>query len=183
MGGSKIMDKTINKLKMLLSAVGQRQVGHTTLMKKGVENYDRKFGLIAHNMQSAQDILDTSGSKLGKAFSLSKLGSNFHGFSMPYVIDNGALSILLEEVINVMEDSLTYEEIRKLTNPIMEMVEIYQERTHKLELLVLDRIKCNWWEFSKKARLDKVILETMTEANNDSRLDEIFNKFATKIKK
>lgn len=177
------MDKTIYKLKMLLSAVGQRQVGHTTLMKKGVENYDRQFGVIAHNMQAAKEIIDKSGSELGKAFSLSKLGSNFHGFSMPYVIDNGALSILLEEVISVMEDSLTYEEIRKLTNPIMEMVEIYQERTHKLELLVLDRIKCNWWEFSKKARLDKVILETMTEANNDSRLDEIFNKFATRIKK
>jgi hypothetical protein len=178
----KIMDKTINKLKMLLSAVGQRQVGHTTLMKKGVENYDRKFGLIAHNMKAAQDILDTSGSKLGKAFSLSKLGNNFHGLGMPYVIDNGALSILLEEVISVMEDSLTYEEIRKLTNPIMEMVEIFQERSHKLELLVLNRIKCNWWEFSKKTRLDKEILETMIESNKDSRLDEIFEKFGQKIK-
>ena len=182
MGGSKIMDKTINKLKMLLSAVGQRQVGHTTLMKKGVENYDRKFGLIAHNMQSAQEILDTSGSKLGKAFSLSNPSNNFRGLSMPFAIDNGSLSFLLEEVINVMEDSLTYEEIRKLTNPIMEMVEIFQERTHKLELLVLNRIKCNWWEFSKKARLDKEMLETMIESNKDSRLDEIFEKFGQKIK-
>ena len=175
------MDKTINKLKMLLSAVGQRQVGHTTLMKKGVENYDREFGVIAHNMQAAQEILDVSGSKSGKAFSISNL--NVQGFRIPFVIDNGSLSVLLEEVISVMENSLTYEEIRKLTNPIMEMVEIYQERTHKLELLVLDRIKCNWWEFSKKARLDKEMLETITESNKDSRLDEIFNKFATKIKK
>lgn len=176
------MDKTINKLKMLLSAVGQRQVGHTTLIKKGVENYDRKFGLIAHNMQAAQEIIDTSGSKLGKAFSLSNPSNNLQGSSMPFAIDNGSLSFLLEEVINVMEDSLTYEEIRKLTNPIMEMVEIFQERTHKLELLVLNRIKCNWWEFSKKARLDKEMLETITESNKDSRLDDIFEKFGQKIK-
>jgi hypothetical protein len=176
----KIMDKTINKLKMLLSAVGQRQVGHTTLIKKGIENYDREFGVIAHNTQAAQEIIDTSGSKLGKAFPISNL--NVQGSSMPFAIDNGSLSILLEEVINVMEDSLTYEEIRKLTDPIMEMVEIFQERAHKLELLVLNRIKCNWWEFSKKARLDKEMLETITESNKDSRLDEIFEKFGQKIK-
>lgn len=183
MEGSKIMDKTIKKLKMLMSAVGQRQVGHTTLMKKGIENYDREFGVIAHDMKSAKAIINNSGSELGKAFSLSNPDNNFFGFGMPFVIDNAALSFLLEEVINVMEDSLTYEEIRRLTNPLMEMVEIFQERTHKIELLVLDRIKCNWWEFSKKTRLDKVILETMTEANNDPRLDEIFNKFVAKTKK
>jgi hypothetical protein len=180
MGGSKIMDKTINKLKMLLSAVGRRQVGHTTLIKKGVENYDREFGVIAYNKKYAEEIIDTSGSKLGKPFSISNL--NVQGFRIPFVIDNGALSVLLEEVISVMENSLTYEEIRKLTNPIMEMVEIYQARTHRIELLTLDRIKCKWWEFSKKARLDKEICETITESNKDSRLDEIFEKFGQKIK-
>ena len=180
MGRSKIMDKTINKLKMLLPAVGQRQVGHTTLIKKGVENYDREFGVIAHNKKYAEEIIDISGSKLGKPFSISNL--NAQGSSMPFVIDNGTLSVLLEEVISVMENSLTYEEIRKLTNPIMEMVEIYQARTHRIELLTLDRIKCKWWEFSKKARLDKEICETITESNKDSRLDEIFEKFGQKIK-
>jgi AAA+ ATPase superfamily predicted ATPase len=176
----KIMDKTINKLKMILSAVGQRQVGHTTLIKKGIENYDRKFGVIAHNTQAAQEIIDTSGSKLGKAFSLHN--PNFQGFSMPYVIDNGSLSVLLEEVISVMEDSLTYEEIRELTNPIMEMCEIYQERSHRLEILVMDYIKCSWWNFRAKVNLEKEILKAITEANQDSRLDEIFKKFGQKIK-
>ena len=176
----KIMEKTINKLKMLLSAVGQRQVGHTTLIKKGIENYDREFGVIAHNKEYAKEIIDISGSKLGKPFSISNL--NVQGYSIPFVIDNGTLSVLLEEVISVMEDSLTYEEIRKLTNPIMEMVEIYQTRTHKMERLALDRIKCGWWEFSEKARLDKEICETITESNKDSRLDAIFEKFGQKIK-
>lgn len=184
MGGSKIMDKskTIKKLKMLLTAVGQRQVGHTTLMKKGVENYDRKFGLIAHNMQAAQEIIDTSGSKLGKAFSLSSLSNNLQGSNMPFVIDNGSLSFLLEEVINIMGNSLTYEEIRNLTDPIMEMVEIYQERTHKIELLILDRLRCNWWNFSLKASLEKEIYKVITESNNDHRLDLVFEKFGIDLK-
>lgn len=174
------MDKTINKLKMLLTAVGRRQVGHTTLMKKGVENYDREFGVIAHNKKYAEEIIDTSGSKLGKPFSISNL--NVQGFSMPFVIDNATLSVLLEEVISLMENSLTHDEIRKLTDPIMEMVEIYQARTHRIELLTLDRIKCGWWEVSKKTRLDKEICETITESNKDSRLDGIFEKFGQKIK-
>jgi hypothetical protein len=83
---------------------------------------------------------------------------------------------------SIDKNSLTYEEIRKLTNPIMEMVEIYQARTHRIELLTLDRIKCGWWEFSKKTRLDKEICETITESNKDSRLDGIFEKFGQKIK-
>ena len=80
------------------------------------------------------------------------------------------------------KNSLTYEKARKYTDPIMEMVEIYQARTHKIELLALDRIKCSWWDFPKKAMLDKEICETITESNKDSRLDEIFEKFGQKIK-
>jgi len=74
----------------------------------------------------------------------------------------------------------TYEEIEKLIDPIVEMVKIYQERTHKIELLSLDLIKCSWWKFSKRSRLDKEIRETITESNKDSRLDEIFEKFVNK---
>jgi hypothetical protein len=82
----------------------------------------------------------------------------------------------------IMEDSLTYEEIRELTNPIMEMCEIYQRRSHKLEMLVIDYIKCSWWNFRAKVNLEKEILKAITEANQDSRLDGIFEKFGQKIK-
>jgi hypothetical protein len=177
----KIMDALIEKLRNINYVLGQRQVGHTTLMKKGVENYDREFGVIAHNKNSAESIIKDAKSEFGKSFSIQNLGSA-RGLSMPFVIDNYALGQLIDETILVMEDSLTYEEIKKLTAPIMEMCEIYQERSHRLEILLMDHIKCNWWNFRAKVNLEKEILKAITEANQDSRLDEIFKKFEQKVK-
>jgi predicted AAA+ superfamily ATPase len=177
----KIIDILINKLRNLNYVLGQRQVGHTTLMKKGVENYDREFGVIAHNKNSAESIIKDSKSKFGKSFSIRDLKS-VRGFKMPFIVDNYVLNQLIDQVILVMEDSLTYEEIKKLTAPIMEMAEIYQERTHRIESLIIDYMQCNWWKFSAKIKLEKEILKTMIEANEDSRLDEIFKRFEQKIK-
>jgi hypothetical protein len=181
----KIMDTQIEKLRNLNYFLGKRQVGHTTLMKKGVENYDREFGVIAHNKNSAESIIKEAKSEFGKSFSIQNLRSarkTAQGLSIPFVIDNSALSQLIDETILVMEDSLTYEEIKKLTAPIMEMCEIYQERSHKLEMLIIDYIKCSWWNFRAKVNLEKEILKAITEANQDSRLDEIFKKFEQKVK-
>ena len=78
-----------------------RQVGHTTLMKMGIENQPDSV-LLAHNMDSGNRIVDRIKPK-PKVVSLNSL-HNLRGMKKPMAIDNGALQFILAEAADEIHE-------------------------------------------------------------------------------
>lgn len=190
-------EKVLENLKFLLSVFGQRQVGHTTLLLNGTKNYDRSFGVISHKMDFSNEILNMSNNSLGKAFSINNL-SALAGHKIPVIMDNAAWSRILEEVITALENSIDDEVVTEMIKKeretvsksfstvisgLMEITEIYQERTHTTESLLMEYLLCRPWQFSKKSKLKDQILEQVTRANSDKRIPELFKSLSQFIKK
>lgn len=173
------LDKEIHKLRQLLGVIGSRGVGHTTLMKKGVENYDRKFGVIGLNSDHANQL--TEGRDLAVGASIRSL-PKFEGMNIPVVVDNSAWYTIISEVITLLESSMLKEDIRPITNNLMVLVEVYQERSHKIESAIVDYFVCPFWAFRKKAEIQKQIVELIIESNNDRRLEYAFKNLGFNLK-
>ena len=69
-----------------------RQVGHTTLMKRGISNYEHRKLVMVHNMSYGRD-LRVRNNELVTPNSLDRLRGN----DLPLVIDNGVLSEIFRE--------------------------------------------------------------------------------------
>jgi hypothetical protein len=190
-------EKVLENLKFLLSVFGQRQVGHTTLLLNGTKNYDRSFGVISHKMDFSNEILNMSNNPLGKAFSINNL-SALAGYRIPVTMDNAAWSRILNEVIHVIENStdnsIFHETIKKereevaksfseIIAGLMEISQIYQERTHITESLILDYLLCKPWQFFKGRKIRKQIIEQISKSNKEKRIPEIFKSLNEFIKK
>jgi hypothetical protein len=185
-------EKTIKKLKSLVMVLSHRQVGHTTLMRVGIQNYDRPFGVIGHNKDLANSLLIGSRDKLGKSFTISNLENSINSIiseGLPIAIDHAALVNEILDAVTLLEDAPSEEEVRSLVakavlevrenqkdvlSALMEMVEIYQDRTISTESLALDYVLCPWWKISKKWKIRKDLLKTITESNQSQRLYDIF---------
>lgn len=172
---------TIDKIKDLIIAIGNRQVGNTTLMMKGTENYDRPYGVISHSVEYAEDLLSRNKSELGKGFSINDLDA-IKETQIPVLIDNAALVHFLESVVKDMENSITKEDAKKLMDPIMEMAEIYQDRSHQLEQSVLSYMLCPWWAPGRRREMKDEMLEKIKGFHGSKKLNKIFDNFRNNLK-
>ena len=172
---------TIDKIKDLIIAIGNRQVGNTTLMIKGTENYDRPYGVISHSVEYAEDLLSRNKSGLGKGFSINDLDA-IKETQIPVLIDNAALKNFLESVVKDMENSITKEDAKKLMDPIMEMAEIYQDRSHQLEQSVLSYMLCPWWAPGRRREMKDEMLEKIRGFHGSKKLNKIFDNFRNNLK-
>jgi len=102
-----------------------RQAGHTTLMKRGISNYERKKLVMVHNMSYGRD-LRIPKNEIVTLNSLDRLRGN----DLPLVIDNSTLTTIFRESLseytrlekerNVYRDAnhLLQDDIRKMrANP------------------------------------------------------------------
>jgi hypothetical protein len=172
---------TIDKIKDLIIAIGNRQVGNTTLMMKGTENYDRPYGVISHSVEYSEDLLSRNKSELGKGFSINNLDA-IKETQIPVLIDNAALVHFLESVVKDMENSITKEDAKKLMDPIMEMAEIYQDRSHQLEQSVLSYMLCPWWAPGRRREMKDEMLEKIKGFHGSKKLNKIFDNFRNNLK-
>jgi hypothetical protein len=188
-------EKTIGRLKSLVTVLSHRQVGHTTLMRTGIVHYDRPFAVIAHDKDFGNSLLIGSGDKLGKAYTINNLGNSINDIisgGMPVAVDHTILAVEILDAIQLLEGSVSDEEVRTIVDravletrenqkdvldALMEMVEIYQERTISTESLALDYALCPWWKITKRFKIRKDLIKTITESNQNSRLYEIFSSF------
>lgn len=187
----------LERLKILHSVFGRRQVGHTTLLVSGAKNYDREFGIISHKMDFSNQLLNLSENKMGKAFSINNL-SSLIGSKIPVAMDNAAWTIELERVISVLESCKSESEVQRMIESevdrnsrsfntvikdLIEIAELYQERSHKTESAIMEYALCKPWEFRKKSKLKTNIINLITESNSDKRIPELFKSLNQLIKK
>jgi len=76
-----------------------RQVGHTTLMKKGIDNYDKDKLVLTHKKEE----YDWLGLKPTEVISWHNLNA-LKGNKKPLVIDNGILWLMLNETIEYINE-------------------------------------------------------------------------------
>jgi hypothetical protein len=171
---------TVEKIKDLIVAIGNRQAGNTTLLMKGTENYDRPYGVISHSAEYAEDLLSKNKTGLGKGFAINDLDA-IKETQIPVLIDNAALKNFLETVVRDMENSITKDDAKKLMDPIMEMAEIYQDRSHQLEQSVLSYMLCPWWAPGRRREMKNEMLEKIKGVHGSKKLNKIFDNFRSNL--
>lgn len=87
--------KTLKKLQILLDYyMNTRQVGHSTLIKKGFENFDREKLLLTYNRTGHPNI-PTKKDEIISWNNLDKL----RGCKKPLIIDNAVIYCILDDAI------------------------------------------------------------------------------------
>lgn len=141
--------KTLQKLADVISTLTTRQVGHTTLMKKGIDSYDHPFGVITQSVASSKEIIGENPN--GSAYTISTL-DNMRGTKMPVIFDNHALAKFLGDVHWELEkSSKSSDDAKKNQKVIMEFFEDYQNMAIDAEYVLMDYIETSWWHFSKRS--------------------------------
>lgn len=93
-----------------------RQVGHSTLLKTGLDNYENKKFVLAYS-KSDNVFLKCKPNEIISWVDLN-LGSLI-GFDRPLIIDNGVMDVLLRETLNYIE---SLEEDRETLNKIKNII-------------------------------------------------------------
>lgn len=89
-------NKILNKLTLLYSYyAGTRQIGHTTLMKKGTDNFKDRKVVLFHNIAAGKNFRYKN-NEIVTWNSLDRL----RGCDRPMAIDNGTMMVILDDTIN-----------------------------------------------------------------------------------
>jgi hypothetical protein len=198
-GRKKLVDQ-LDKLVLLLSSRG---VGHTKLMFDGISNYEGKYVIVGNTLSDARRQLEISGVDVNNA-KIYSIGSRIPITQLPVAIDNSVLHLILYSALQHLKNSISEKEANDLIaervavieknqekkismvastlnndilNDVMEIAEIYQDRSHLIESLTIDYLSCNWWEFTKKSNLKNRIIKESADAYTSDRLDLIFAKY------
>ena len=175
--------KTLQKLASVISTLSTRQVGHTTLMKKGTDSYDRPFGVIVHSMDFGKQVLGENPN--GKAFTLNTIDSS-NGSKIPLVFDNHTLAKFLGDIHWELESAIKAAEgAKKNQKIIMDFFEDYQSMAIDAEYILMDYVDLPWWKFAKKRSLMSkyiwlsnkrvALFQELLIKIKPGRLDEILN--------
>ena len=125
-----------------------RQVGHTTLLKEGMKNYNKPFFIVGADGQQANRLRDEIGNKNAIAISVNTPPQKFAGKDYPMVMDNHAYTKTCEKydllvqnlkgtIVEQSDDiERTYRERKRLEN--LYKVEQYNRR---LDVAMLKRHK------------------------------------------
>lgn len=167
-----------DKLKALVRAISTRGVGHTTLMKVGTDSYPDKFIQVGFTMSSMKEagadrnpnatLVTVDGIASGK----------IAGMDLPVAVDNHVIRELMADALLTIECMQSSIEIKnQVMNELMNIVEYYQERAHKIERIGLELALTPWWKINRIIRLEKQIHQAILEYNSDSNpVEESFQK-------
>jgi hypothetical protein len=170
----------LKNLKSLIRILSTRQVGHTTLMQKGTNSYDKPFAIISIDKTSATEL--TKGSEFAEAVSIQNLDSLL-GKNLPIAIENYTLTTVLRDSLYTIEKLTEHNDLKQeIISELTTLVEQYQIRSHEIESLSLDMLTCPWWNFGKLIMLEKRMHKMILAYNQDPKLIKAFDKL-TKIAK
>jgi len=174
--------REVLELRAIIKAIGERNVGHTTLMKYGTLHYDREFVVIGQTQEYAKQLLIGSKKDLGKAFSIENLRS-MDAVDLPIAIDHNAMTCKLKKTAEILESCYDGQEVREITVPLLQLAETYQEHLIELNKMISDYLKCVYpWDYFRKIRIKRELIEKMMASLIDKKLDFIFQELKMKLK-
>ena len=165
------------KLRKIADLIGYRQVGHTTLAKKGIQNYDREFLVVSHKVAFSKELVEEN--KLGKAVSLESATPG-----KPAVVDHALLEMTMRDAIAEIEFlEETADAQRQLLEKATELAEIFQDRSHELEKLWMDRVACGFWQFERKRVIDEKIYGLIEQTHQERKAEETLKRMGAVLAK
>ena len=133
-----------------------RGIGHTELLKKGTEQYDQKYYIVASNLNHARDIVRQSKNQNAIPLTLLGTGSDkLRGSRYPMALDNSAIILLLRETYYEFDQLLIKN--AELINKIIELenkpepVYFIEEKSYSWREKISNWFKSqftwlrNWW--------------------------------------
>lgn len=66
---------------------------------------------------------------------------------------------------------------------LMKLAELYQDRSHEVEKISIELLRCPWWNFVKLIKLEKQIHQAILSYNSEPAFDEAFNKLKSIFQK
>ena len=166
------MNNTIELLRIFRKLLGLREVGNTTLMKKGTENYDREFYVVSNSLDYSKEIVGAS--KYGNVVTMNNV-EKLNGISSPVLIDHHLVAFVLANAIEKMDrNEEEMERMKKVIDKLMSIAEYYQDRSHKTEDLTIELLTCKWWQFSKKSRIKSELWSLILNNSKSPTIDELF---------
>lgn len=175
--------KLLNTLKALITVLSNRQVGHTNLMQKGTDNYDRPFLLIGYTMRQVKELAKNS--KFAKPTSISSIESSSKGDRLPVAIDHYVILEVLEASHQTIESLLKGHDVRnRAIELLLRVSELYQARAHEVESIGLDLLTCKWYDLPKIISTERRLHKAIMAFNTDTaELDSALKELSTLIKK
>jgi hypothetical protein len=196
-------EKLEAQLSFLVELLSPRGVGHTRLMTEGIMNYEGRYAIVGKTHSEARELLNSIGADQNNSviYSLNSSKKSFGTatLKLPVAIDNWVLKDLLQSVLIQLTRSTDDKEVNdiiaerianvkpvekivvkydeSILSDVMCIAEIYQERTHVIESLLLEYLRCNWWQITKKLDLKSQILEQSIKNYSDEKLDSILKKY------
>ena len=151
------MSESVNKLgKIHLQLYGYinevRGKGKTSLLKQGIDNYDKSFLLLTANQSMAKDLTKNKKCKIVTLNSIERI----IGSDKPIIIDQEAIAKLSFDTAKVLKDQ------SELLEHLMSLSEKYQTAYHEYVKLTLEYMSTEWWQFKKRNNL-KIQMLTYTD--------------------
>ncbi len=148
--------KILEELQQYLSL---RQTGKTSLLKSGIDNYDRNHFVLVPTVEYGNKVLGTTKSKsiqkLVTFVNLNKLkGSNY-----PLIIDQEAnLQIFSMALDKIQHLEMESDRKTKLSHEILDLAEMFQDDLHKIQNHMMDGLMIPFWNLAEQWRHRKRLI-------------------------
>jgi hypothetical protein len=171
--------KILKELEQYLSIRG---VGKTTLLKDGVDEYNRYHWIVVPTIEYGHKMFGRD-NKLHNYVTLNNLTNNLRGTSQAMVIDQEANLQIFKMALNEIDKLDTeIEMINRIRNSLLDLIGLYQSDSHALQNHIMCEMQIKWWEFSKRwfhRKSTKLLMELIQE--NSKRYSDIFNQISELI--
>ena len=152
-----------NLLTEIWSYLSIRQTGKTTLLKTGIDSYDRPHWILVPTMDYGRSFI-LEGNKNQKIVSFKNL-DKLRGSKDPLVIDHTAISTLISMTLDYINDlEIKRNDATRVSVEIAELCEMYQEDLHKMEKHILEGLRIPFWNFIKKSEYRKKSIKLIEES-------------------
>ena len=162
--------------------ISNRYIGHTTALKKGIENYDQPFFVLSNTLKDASNITKTVDNKNAIPLSLKQLGGTA-GKNFPVLIDNYAIISEIENLL--LEHKKVVDELIKensnQSKKYYENEKFLEKRISKIYTESLGLKQQNKKILNRYIKNRERISPTLTNLSNLSLWDRMFN-YKQKVK-
>jgi hypothetical protein len=143
------LNKLGNQHLMIWSYINEiRGKGKTSLLKKGIDDYDKSFHLLTVNKEMGKNITKNKKCNIVTLNSL----DNLRGSDKPLIIDQEAIAQLSFDTAKYLKDH------SEVLDHIMSVSEQYQSAYHEYVRLTLEYMSTEWWQFKKRNNLKLQLL-------------------------
>lgn len=167
-----------DKLTALIDAISKRGVGHTSLMKRGTDSYERPFLQIGSTLtEMKQAGLDQNPNC--KLCTIEGIASGkAKGLDLPVAIDNYVIrEVMLDALLTLESMKVSLEAKNQVMEELMNIIEYYQDRAHSIETISMELAVTPWYKVRKLISLEKRIHQMILEYNSEENpVEEAFNR-------